>query len=411
MSTKTRIFALLLVVGLITSCEPDNISEDVTPTQEMMNFGQPNNNQEEENTTQPLTDDEILAQYLSLPTTAFNYANPNLPRHFTNANTTALDNTPANNPITNQGATLGRVLFYDSQLSANNTISCASCHQQTHGFSDPEQLSSGFDGGFTGRHSMSLANARYYENGRFFWDERAASLEAQTLIPIQDHIEMGMNLDDLVEKLQDLPYYPILFERAFGDTVITSDRIALALSQFVRSMVSYQSKYDTGLRQAGGAAPNQLPNFTAVENLGLQIFTDPQRGACAGCHNGPLQTGIGAQNNGLDATTTDQGLGAVTGNRADDGKFKSPSLRNIAITAPYMHDGRFATLAQVVEHYNSGVQAHPNLDPRLRGGPGNPQPRRLNLTQQEKDALIAFLNTLTDERFLTDEKFSDPFVN
>ena len=360
--------------------------------------------------SQPLSDEEILAQYITLPSTPFNYANPSLPQHFMGPNTMELDNTPDNNRITNEGTTLGRVLFYDVSLSANNTISCASCHQQSNGFSDPDQLSLGFDGERTGRHSMGLANARYYENGHFFWDERAATLEDQVLMPIQDHVEMGMNLEDLVPKLQAQPYYPILFERVFGDSIVTSERISLALAQFVRAMVSHQSKYDVGLSMTNGPAPNNLPNFSDLENLGLQIFTDPQRGACAGCHSGPLQIGVGAQNNGLDRTTTDPGFGAVTGNQADEGKFKSPSLRNIAVTAPYMHDGRFASLMEVVEHYNSGVQAHPNLDGRLRIGPNNPQPKRLNLSQQEKDALVAFMHTLTDETFLTTELFSDPFV-
>ncbi|GAB5553649.1 MAG: cytochrome c peroxidase [Saprospiraceae bacterium] len=362
-------------------------------------------------TTTPLTNAEILAKYLALPGNEFNYSNPNLPRHFTNGNTNDLDNTPNDNRITNTTATLGRVLFYDKKLSANNTIACASCHLQDKGFSDPAQFSTGFEGGLTGRQSMGLANARYYANGRFFWDERATTLEDQTLMPIQDHIEMGMTLEDLVPKLQAQEYYGILFEDAFGNEEVSSDRISLALAQFVRSMVSYQSKYDQGLSMANGGNVNQLPNFSTLENLGLQIFTNPQRGGCISCHTGPLQTGIGAQNNGLDLRTVDEGLGAVTGNAMDDGKFKSPSLRNIGVTAPYMHDGRFATLLEVVEHYNSGVQAHPNLDPRLRGGRGNPQPRRLNLSDQEKQALVTFLNTLTDETFLTDEKFSDPFIN
>lgn len=365
----------------------------------------------ETTTSNPLTGAEILAQYLALPNTVFNYSNPNLPSYFTDRAANELDNTPDDNKITNTTATLGRVLFYDKKLSANNTIACASCHLQNKGFSDPARFSTGFEGGLTGRQSMSLANARYYANGHFFWDERAATLEDQTLMPIQDHVEMGMTLETLVPKLQAEAYYAILFTEAFGSNEVTSDRISLALAQFVRAMVSYQSKYDQGLSQTNGAPPNQLPNFNTLENIGLQIFTDPRRGACVTCHTGPLQISIEAQNNGLDLRTVDEGLGAVTGNTRDDGKFKSPSLRNIGVTAPYMHDGRFATLMEVVEHYNSGVQAHPNLDPRLRGGPGNPQARRLNLSTQEKQALVAFLNTLTDEAFLTDEKFSNPFVN
>jgi len=389
-------FSLFLFGLFISSCDSGQLTGDIQEVEP------------EEATI--LTDDEVLAQYLALPTALFNYASPALPRHFTAPNTDALDNTPEDNPISNQGATLGRVLFYDVHLSANNTVSCASCHQQDAGFSDVNRFSVGFERRTTPRHSMGLANARYYENGRFFWDERAATLEDQTLVPIQDHVEMGMDLDELVLKLQELPYYPILFTRVFGDSLVSSERIALALSQFVRSMVSYRSRYDIGLSTAGGTAPNTLPNFTEMENLGLQIFTDPQRGGCAGCHRGPLQVGVIAQNNGLDRVSTDLGLGAVTGNQEDNGKFKVPSLRNIAVRPPYMHDGRFASLAEVIEHYNSGVQMHPNLDPRLRIGAGNPQARQLNLEQWEKDALEAFLHTLTDEAFLTSELFADPFV-
>lgn len=403
---KTTILLVALCLNLSCEMEEFSPSEPMnTPNEETT----PNTNDGSSST--PMSNAEILAKYLALPSDEFNYSNPNLPAYFTNEAASDLDNTPGDNRITNTTATLGRILFYDKNLSANNTIACASCHLQDKGFSDPAQLSTGFEGGLTGRQSMSLANARYYANGRFFWDERASTLEDQTLMPIQDHIEMGMTLEDLVPKLQATEYYGILFNDAFGSEEVTSDRISLALAQFVRAMVSYQSKYDQGLSRTNGGNANQLPNFSNLENLGLRIFTDPQRGACAGCHSTPLQVGIGAQNNGLDLSTTDEGLGALTGNPRDDGKFKSPSLRNIGVTAPYMHDGRFATLLEVVEHYNSGVQAHPNLDPRLRGGPGNPQPRRLNLNDQEKQALVAFLNTLTDEVFLTDEKFSNPFVN
>lgn len=335
----------------------------------------------------------------ALPSTPFEYANINLPNHFNTPQLAAIDNTPANNPITNAGATLGRVLFYDKKLSANDTIACASCHFQTNGFGDPAQFSAGFQGGLTGRNAMSLANARYFRPGTFFWDERAASLEAQALMPIQDAVEMGSTLDELVIELAALPYYPPLFEQAFGTPQVTSDRISRALAQFVRSMVSYQSKYDQGL------AVN-FSNFTPQENQGRQIFFG--RGRCNTCHVTDVFVAPEARNNGLDLVSTDNGLGGVTGNPADNGKFKVPSLRNIALSGPYMHDGRFTTLAQVIEFYNSGVQAHPNLDPRLRQPNG--QPRVLNLRPDEKNALVAFLTTLTDPAFVTDPKFSDPFV-
>ena len=320
-----------------------------------------------------------------------------------------LDNTPNDNPITNDGATLGRVLFYDNNLSVNNTRSCASCHLAADGFSDPLEFSIGFEGGLTPRNSMGLANARFYENGRFFWDERAATLEDQTLQPIQDPIEMGMTLDGLVSKLQALDYYPSLFENAFGDSTITSDRISRALAQFVRSMVSYESKYDVG-RAAAGNNNDNFSNFTNQENQGKQLFFS-NRTNCSRCHETVIFVGDRPRNNGLDLVSTDNGEGGVNGNANDNGKFKAPSLRNIELTAPYMHDGRFATLEEVVEHYNSGVQAHPNLDNRLRQGGNNGEPRRLNLSNQEKAALVAFMKTLTDNEFITDEKYSNPFVN
>ena len=365
-----------------------------------------NNNQEAQPTTTE-GDAEILAKTLNLPSEAHNYSNISLPTHFLAANIQAANNTATTNPTTDLGATLGRVLFYDKNLSANNTISCASCHLQSNSFTDPEALSTGFEGGKTGRNSMSLANALFYQNGKFFWDERANTLEDQVLMPIQDLVEMGMTLEELVPKLQALDYYKVLFKQTFGDETVTSERISKALAQFVRAMYSYQSKYDQALSAHNGPVNGNtnLTGLTTEENLGRQLFN---RSGCAGCHNTDAFIGIQAQNNGLDATTTDRGLADVTGLTTDEGKFKVPSLRNVEVTGPYMHDGRFATLEQVVEHYNSGVQNHPALDNRLKVR-GTNQIRRLNLTDAEKTALVTFLKTLTDNTFLTDEKFSDPF--
>ena len=175
------------------------------------------------------TADQIFSDIVNLPGEFYNYANPDLPNHFTTGQVAQIDNTPGNNPVTNAGATLGRVLFYDVSLSANDTKSCASCHIQANGFSDPERLSEGFEGGETGRNSMGLANARYYDNGRFFWDERANSLEDQVLMPIQDEVEMGLTLNELVSKIQSLDYYQPLFSDAFGDTNVTTERISRSL--------------------------------------------------------------------------------------------------------------------------------------------------------------------------------------
>lgn len=344
------------------------------------------------------SDLEILAETLNLPANSFNYENVILPNHFLANGTAQEDNTPNNNPITDEGATLGRVLFYDKQLSVNNAVSCASCHDQSTGFSDVNTLSVGFNGELTARNSMGLANAKFYDNGRFFWDERAESLEEQVLLPIQDAVEMGLTLDELESKLQNEAYYSVLFTRAFGDDEISSERIALALAQFVRSMVSYQSKYDEGLAQTNNQNAN-FPNFTASENLGKNLFFS-NRTRCSDCHDTNAFVGDRARNNGLDAVLTDEGR--------NDGEFKVPSLRNIELTAPFMHDGRFSTLEKVIEHYNSGVQNSADLDGRLRQGNGV---RRLNLTDAEKQALVNFLRTLTDEEFIFDEKFSDPFIN
>ena len=362
----------------------------------------------------------LLTQFPSLPTTSFNYSEITLPPLFSGNPITNQDNTPTNNVVSDAGATLGCVLFYDKHLSDNNTIACASCHKQEEGFSDNSTFSTGFEGGFTGRNSMGLTNAKYYENGHFFWDERAASLEQQVLMPIQDGTEMGMDLASLVEKLAATDYYAELFEDAFGTTEISAERISLSLAQFVRAMISYQSKFDEGVA-ATGNNPDfttiNFPNFTASENLGKDLFFS-NRTNCATCHGTINFVSNAPRNNGLDLVYSDNGVGDLSGAPNDAGEFKIGSLRNVELTSPYMHDGRFTSLEQVIEHYNSGVQSHPNLAAQLRvggpGGPGGPpgqgvQPRRLNLTQNEKMAIVNFLNTLTDDEFIADIRFSDPF--
>ncbi len=350
---------------------------------------------------------------LNLPETPFNYANIELPPHLSGPMLENADNTPQDNPITDAGATLGRVLFYDPKLSLTNTQSCASCHKQDIAFTDDSQFSRGFVGDFTRRNSMSLSMARFYPDGHFFWDERAIDLEAQTLMPIQDPLEMGMTLEALVDKLSATEYYAPLFLDAFGSEEVTTDRIARAMAQFMRSMVSYQSKYDEGLAMVPPGTPPgaPLPNFTPMENLGKAVFFDPQRGNCAPCHGTTAFILPQPRNNGLDLVYEDNGVGEITGLATDSALFKVPSLRNVEVTGPFMHDGRFESLEEIVEHYNSGVQDHPNLSPILReGGPGTP-PRQLNLTEDEKAGLVAFLKTLTDPQFLSDERWSDPFCD
>ncbi len=352
----------------------------------------------------------VLDDCLELPEEYFNYAAIQLPAHLQLPGLAAQDNTPADNPVTDAGATLGRVLFYDKKLSITNTVSCADCHKQEIAFTDDSQFSQGFQGGFTGRNSMSLVMARYYPNGHFFWDERASTLEDQILIPIEDPVEMGEDLDDLVNELQGVAYYPDLFQAAFGDPEVTSDRIARAVSQFIRSMVSYQSKYDQGRALAPPGPPEDIPfpNFTEQENRGKKIFFSDKLGNCAACHGTETFTAPGPRNNGLQMEYADPGIGGVTGNPNQVGLFKVPSLRNVALTAPYMHDGRFDGLLQVVAHYDHGVVAHPNLSPPLIDE-ATGQPRQLMLSNDDRLALVAFLHTLTDTAFITDERWSDPF--
>lgn len=329
-----------------------------------------------------------------------------------------LDNTPSDNPTTPEGAALGRALFYDVRLSASENVSCGSCHLQENAFADPDALSTGHLGGKTGRNAMGLVNVRFYASGEMFWDERAEDLETQVLMPIQDPVEMGMSLAELEDVIEAAPEYTPLFEAAFGDDAVSSDRIGYALAQFVRTLNSGDSPYDRGPLATGDP---RLPfdTLSASENRGKGLFFG--RAGCAACHlavgagpGQPPQAAVfyinGAVVNGLNdgRGNDDAGLGAITGDPRDVGRMKSPSLRNVAVTGPYMHDGRFDTLAEVVDFYDRGVQAPPNLDPRLRGPGGTP--RRLGLSPQDRGDLVDFLEALTDDRFLDDPSLSDPFL-
>ena len=352
-------------------------------------------------TNNPSTADPLAM--LELPVISFNYSNQSLPDYFHALVIKEQDNTPATNPVTNWGATLGRVLFYDKILSVNNSVACASCHQQVLSFADNKSFSIGFAGANTVRNSMSLINVSYYKNAKFLWDERGLTLETQTLLPIVDHIEMGMaSLDAAVDRLKNTTYYPILFEKAFGAQTITHEKMGNALAQFIRSIISYRSKFDEG-RNLINSLRSPYPNFTAEENEGKQLFFL----ACSGCHKTEIFTAPILKNNGLEDQSIDLGVGGITNDPSQIGSFKVPSLKNIELTAPYMHDGRFATLEEVIEHYNSGVKAHPNLSSQLR----NPDhtPVRLDLSAAEKAALVAFLKTLTDRDITSDVKFSNPF--
>ena len=348
----------------------------------------------------PLIPFELVEKELKpvLPEVPFVYGTDTFPSYFNSPPLSFINS--IQNPITNHGATLGRVLFYDKKLSANNSISCGSCHLQSKAFSDPNQFSPGFQGGLTDRNSMAIVNTRF--SYRFFWDQRATYLEEQVLMPIENHIEMGMNLVDLPGKLQTVDYYPTLFENAFGSTEITTDKVSIALSMFLHSLNSYRSKFDEGMQ-------NGFVDYSALETDGKTLYFSGTIN-CNHCHTTYNFYDSQALNNGLDSIYADAGRFLITGDSADLGQFKVPSLRNIEMTAPYMHDGRFSTLEQVVEHYNSGIQQHRNLDDRLTttGLPGGP-PKQYFLTAYQKASLVAFLKTLTDQTFLTDVRFSDPF--
>lgn len=365
---------------------------------------------------------------LKLPDVPHDYVNVPWPQHFVDC-MDRFDNTPPDNPLTNEGATLGRVLFYDRTLSITGTKSCASCHQQSLAFTDDARLSVGFDGKIVERNSMSLVNSRFYQRGRFFWDERARTLEDQVLMPIENPIEMGHSLEQLTTQLAEDPIYPRLFEAAFGSPTVDPTRISRALAQFVRSIVSYRSRYDEGLSQVTSVL-DPFPNFTDEENLGKATFFG--RANCASCHlagglpfnprrpDGPVGTPTrpGRQLafftmtrpavNGIDGDVIDVDLGVGGLNKAtmDRGAFKSPSLRNVAVTGPYMHDGRFKTLDAVIEHYNWSIRPHPNLDSRLESFAAN----GMALPEKPKVALAKFLETLTDRALLVDPRFADPFM-
>lgn len=328
---------------------------------------------------------------------AYSDARVLIPRHFLGDVTgSALteDNTPRTNRVTDAGATLGRVLFYDTRLSANDRLSCASCHRQAFGFADTARFSRGVGGALTRRRTLALANARYYRRGRFFRDERAATLEQQVLQPIADSAEMSLSLDAMEAKLRRTAYYAPLFRAAFGTPEITRERVGLALAQFVRALVSTSARVDAVFR---GGGPPDLAVLTPLERDGRALFNG--RAGCSRCHRTNALDLDLPSNIGLDSVPADTGAGG--------GRFKTSSLRNVAVRPPYMHDGRFRTLDEVVAFYDSGIKAGPNLDPRLRMPDGSPQ--RLHLTPHQRSAIVAYLGTFTDSAFLRDSRFSDPF--
>jgi cytochrome c peroxidase len=312
---------------------------------------------------------------------------------------------PADNPLTVEGIELGRFLFWEKKLSGNNTQSCGSCHIPQNGFGDPSQFSTGINGDVGNRQAMALVNLGWAYN--YFWDGRSPTLEDQVTHPVENPIEMAEDWENALVELRNDPIYPPMFEAAYGSTEITKEKAAKAMASFLRTLISSNSKFD--LERRGEYV------FTPLEEMGFNLFiaeggsNAPEGtvgGDCFHCHGAAgMQMGdYLMHNNGLDATfENDPGLAAITGNPLDSGKFKTPSLRNVELSGPFMHDGRFATLEEVMDHYNTGGQISTTIDPFMEGAGGG-----LFLGDVEKQAIIAFLKCLTDTSFVNNPAFSDP---
>lgn len=311
---------------------------------------------------------------------------------------------PADNPLTKAGVALGRMLFYDPIISSDSTMSCASCHAPDQGFTDGTALSVGVEGRQTTRSSMPLINLAFNPNG-FFWDGRSPSLEDQALHPVMDEVELNEDWTNVVRKLREHADYPQRFREAFGierRSEITKEMAVKAIAQFERSLVSYNSRFDRIVYRNEGW-------LTDSEQRGKDLFyvepTSIDHPGCSHCHGGVNFTDFSFRNNGIDEVATlddfeDKGLGAFTGNYYDNGRFKVPSLRNVALTAPYMHDGRFETLGEVLDHYKTGGHGVENEDPNIVP---------FSLTERQKEDMIAFLQSLTDTSFVKNPAFSNPF--
>lgn len=336
---------------------------------------------------------------------------------------------PADNPQTTQGVQLGRRLFYDPILSGDSTQSCSSCHLPNGSFTDNLAVSKGIDGIGGKRSAMSLLNIAYVNNQpsqpgerafNLFWDGRAQTLEDQALRPVEDPIEMHATWPEVIDRLRRHKDYPRYFREAFGikdRKEITKELAAKAISQFERILISSgTSRYDR-FRFYGE------PVFEDDEQDGLALFENPTAtgpdAQCFHCHGVVTMTGNNFFRNGIDSATTpedfpDKGLGAVTGKTEDNGRFRAPTLRNIALTAPYMHDGRFKTLEEVIEHYASqGKSKPPYQDPLITQlgvlVPGSSPPKYSLLTVKQKKSLVAFLHTLTDSTFINNPDIQNPF--
>ncbi len=355
-------------------------------------------------------DYEMMSRTLDLPQEPAKYT-ANLPKHLLNGGLSSP-------PIEDAEAILGRVLFYDKNLSSDKTISCASCHRQEIGFADDRKVSLGVESREGTRNSIALSSVAsfvaYYGsdiNGPsgipFFWDNRAATASAQNIGSMTNPLEMNMKEHEIVDAVRAQEYYGPLFEKAFDTKEITADLVSKAIASFVNAMGSYQSRFDDAANSSNADYwtdyEADFAKFNLSENRGKAIYNQN----CASCHTTSFgRPQLFLANNGLDAEFTDKGVGAISGHESEKGTFKVPTLRNIAITAPYMHDGRFATLEQVVDHYSTGIKYSSTLSQQLSLGNA---PKKFNFTATQKEDLVAFLSTLTDDVFRADKRFSNPF--
>ncbi|MEP6796343.1 MAG: cytochrome c peroxidase [Saprospiraceae bacterium] len=378
MKTSYLIPAILFgAVCLLPSCESDKV---VTTTE----YYSP-------------AEYELLSQTLTLPSTPYSYSQ------------FEFQNNKRNDAI----ATLGRVLFYDKNLSSDNSVSCGSCHQQHLGFADDLAFSKGIENRSTARNTLSLGAFESFGDysqdpqTSLFWDGRVKTLHDQMIQTIRNPNEMGLEMSDVVVKIKDLDYYKILAQKAFFNENLNEELVLFALESFMTSINSHSSKFDIASNQ-NGFIPGPWAAFNEQENLGKSIFIDN----CMTCHSQGLNaifanTMLRSANNGLDLNYADKGEGEHNPSPEALAIFKIPGLRNIALTAPYMHDGRFASLEAVVDFYSTGIQDHQNLNPLLKDANGHP--KKFNFTAVEKDALVQFLNTLTDNTMMNEVKWSDPF--
>jgi cytochrome c peroxidase len=311
-----------------------------------------------------------------------------IPAHFPK-----MDYDLSQNPITTEGFELGKALFFEGDLSRDGTISCGSCHIPSSAFTHHgHDVSHGIDDRLGRRNTPAIMNLAWHNS--FSWDGGVRHLDLFAIVPIENEAEMDNELQNVLQKIRQNPKYPPLFEAAFGTKEITTELFLKALSQFMLVAVSADTRYDAyflGNQQA----------LNDAEKAGLALFEQK----CAPCHQGTLFSDFAFRNNGLaPKPRPDKGRGEITLNPEDDFKFKTPSLRNVALTAPYMHDGRFYTLREVLRHYSEGVQPTPNLDPLLQKENGT---LGIDLTAEESELIIAFLQTLTDENFVRNPLFAE----